>query len=205
MTWEREIKVPPSKLREVNNLFYFGGSLTLTCLHCIRNIQFSKSLQYFVFAILYTHRTTNISQKLLKYDTLVCASECLFLYFISTGSPTSPKPPEILYRAATRDLQIVWGAPSDWSYCITHYSVYISDSNGTVNVWDTTDNSTVLSVAVPCSDIVVEVSGWSEGGEGEKSLSVMFNRGLSEFIFSKCCVQVNIILLYCGFILPNHT
>ena len=51
-------------------------------------------------------------------------------------------------------------------------------------MWNTTDNSTVLSVAVPCSDIVVEVSGWSEGGEGEKSLSVMFNRGLSGFIFS---------------------
>ena len=60
-------------------------------------------------------------------------------------------------------------------------------------MWNTTDNSTVLSVAVPCSDIVVEVSGWSEGGEGEKSLSVMFNRGLSGLIIImfQCSVQVN--------------
>ena len=34
---------------------------------------------------------------------------------------------------------------------------------------NTTDGGTSYTVDKPCSDVEVEVSGWSEGGEGERN------------------------------------
>ena len=40
---------------------------------------------------------------------------------------------------------------------------------GSLNGTNTTDGGTSYTVDKPCSDVEVEVSGWSEGGEGERN------------------------------------
>ena len=68
------------------------------------------------------------------------------------------------------ELQISWTAPADWEDCITHYSIYTTDSSGAVSVTiNTIDDNTRYTIDKPCSDVMIEVSGWSEGGEGERS------------------------------------
>ena len=83
--------------------------------------------------------------------------------------PTPPR--NIVITSRPTELQISWAAPADWEDCITHYSIYITGSSGAVSVTNTTDGGTSHTVDKPCSDVEVEVSGWSEGGEGERSHS----------------------------------
>ena len=89
-----------------------------------------------------------------------------------------PNPPtNTIITSSSTELQISWTAPADWEDCITHYSIYTTDSSGAVSVTNTTDGSTSYTVDKPCSDAEVEVSGWSEGGEGERSIRKNFYRG----------------------------
>ena len=94
-----------------------------------------------------------------------------------TGFPNPPT--NVMLSSRPAELQISWAAPADWEDCITHYSIYITDSSGAVSVTNTTDGGTSYTVDKPCSDVEVEVSGWSEGGEGERSSPEEFYAGLS--------------------------
>ena len=91
-----------------------------------------------------------------------------------------PNPPtNTIITSSSTELQISWTAPADWEDCITHYSIYTTDCSGAVSVTNTTDGGTSYTVDKPCSDVEVEVSGWSEGGEGERSSPEEFYTGLS--------------------------
>ena len=74
-----------------------------------------------------------------------------------------------MITSRSTELQISWTAPADWEDCITHYSIYTTGSSGAVSVTNTTDGGTSYTFDKPCNDVEVEVSGWSEGGEGERS------------------------------------
>ena len=81
-----------------------------------------------------------------------------------------PTPPaNIATTSRSTELQI--SAPADWEDCITHYSIYTTDSSGAISVTNTTNGGTSYTVDKPCSDVEVEVSGWNEGGEGKRSHS----------------------------------
>ena len=73
-------------------------------------------------------------------------------------------------------LHVTWTAPEDWQACITHYSLFITDTGGAISVVNTTDATVSYSVDKPCSDAVIQVSGWSET-EGNRSSPVEFERG----------------------------
>ena len=95
----------------------------------------------------------------------------------SSFTEISP-PTNIMITSRPTVLWISWTAPADWEDCITHYSIYTTDSSGAVSVTNTTDGGTSYTVDKPCSDVEVEVSGWSEGGEGERSIPENFYRGM---------------------------
>ena len=81
-----------------------------------------------------------------------------------------PTPPtNIVITSRSTGIQVSWTASADWEDCITHYSVYITDSSGAISVTNTTNGGTSYTVDKPCSDVEIKVSGWSEGGEGERS------------------------------------
>ena len=96
-------------------------------------------------------------------------------------------PTHVIISSIPTELQISWTAPADWEDCITHYSIYTTGSSGAVSVTNTTDGGTSHTVDKPCSDVEVEVSGWSEGGEGERSSPEEFYAGLS--INSVVCLK----------------
>ena len=75
-----------------------------------------------------------------------------------------------------KKLLITWRAP-DWGECIVHYSIYLTDSSGAMSSVNTTNKRTSYTLNQPCSDVLVEVSGWSEEGEGERSDTVNLPAG----------------------------
>ena len=73
-------------------------------------------------------------------------------------------------------LHVTWTAPEDWQCCTTHYSIFIIDNGGAISVVNTTDATVSYSVDKPCSDAVIQVSGWSYA-EGNRSSPVEFEKG----------------------------
>ena len=86
-------------------------------------------------------------------------------------------PRNVVVTDELNKLHVTWAAPEYWQYCISNYSLYITDTSGAISVVNTTDTTLSYSVDKPCSDAVIQVSGWSKAGEGERSSPVEFERG----------------------------
>ena len=110
-------------------------------------------------------------------------------------------PTHVTIISTSTELQISWTAPANWEDCITHYSIYTTGFSGAASVTNITDGGTSHTVDKPCSDVEVEVSGWSEGGEGERSKTKEVYTGvhinLIHVLFEGKFGRTNISLCYC--------